>query len=81
MTDLRDLKDWTIHDVQPISDELPGTTRPSFQPAQADVLPYALCYSHIRPFVGVSGGRSWSRSDVFVGKYRQKLINLMEIDF
>jgi len=36
---------------------------------------------HRRPFVGVSQVRSWSHWFVFVGKYRQKLINLMEIDF
>ena len=34
-----------------------------------------------RPFVGVSQARSWSRWPIFVGKGRQKLINLMEIDF
>jgi len=39
-----------------------------------------LC-RHRRPFVGVSQACSWSRWPVFVGKYSQKLINLMEIDF
>ena len=37
--------------------------------------------SHARPFVGLSRPRSWSHFLVFVGKYRQKLINLIEIDF
>ena len=37
--------------------------------------------SHRRSFVGVSRVRSWSRLFVFVWKYRQKLINLIEIDF
>ena len=35
---------------------------------------------HARPFVGVSEARSWSHWLVFVGKYRQQLITLMEID-
>ena len=31
--------------------------------------------------MGVSDGRSWSPWDAFEGKYRQKLTNLLEIDF
>ena len=37
--------------------------------------------SHRRPFVGVSGCRSWSRFIAFEENYRQKLTNLLEIDF
>ena len=36
---------------------------------------------HKRPFVGVSGCRSWSRSIAFEGNYRQKMTNLLAIDF
>ena len=36
---------------------------------------------HERPFVGVSEAYSWSYWLVFVGDYRQKLTNLLEIDF
>ena len=36
---------------------------------------------HKRPFVGVSGCRSWSRSIAFEGIYGQKLTNLLGIDY
>ena len=36
---------------------------------------------HETPVVGVSRPRSWSRYPVFVRNYRQKLTNLLEIDF
>ena len=43
--------------------------------------PITMAGIHTRPFVGVSRPRSWGHFLVFVGKYRQKLINLIEVDF
>ena len=40
-----------------------------------------MCVFHTSPFVGVSRPRSWIHFLVSVGRYRQKLINLVKIDF
>jgi hypothetical protein len=51
------------------------------EPWQRMKIMYAPQGLHEKPFVGVSEARYWSHWLVFVGDYRQKLTNLLEIDF